>query len=143
MSLCLPWETTYKHKTTTYINVTEIPYNAEFPPASREFVGRTLKLKNKTKEKNLTALNCMIWVADSDHKNRKLYDQEIIHAVIELFLAMYCRWHHSVEITWRPHPYLAIKIENIYAHTVQISNFEFILRHSVSLWKPFTRYAVL
>lgn len=36
-------------------------------------------------EKSPMALNHMMWATNSDHQNGKLYDQEVTHAVIEIF----------------------------------------------------------
>lgn len=66
----------------------------------RGLVGINLRLK-KPRIKKSHGVN-------SDHQNGKLHDQEVIHAVIELFLGLYGTRHRLVETICRPHPFLAI-----------------------------------
>ena len=49
---------------------------------SRRLVDINFRLQKNHKEKSPTALNRMIWAANSDHQNGKLHDQEMTHAVI-------------------------------------------------------------
>ena len=42
-------------------------------------------------------LNHMIQGASSDHRNERVHDQEMSHAVIELFYWLYNMWHRLVE----------------------------------------------
>lgn len=46
--------------------------------------GWSSKTSKKPKEKGSTALNRVIWAANYDRQNGKLYDQEMIHVIMEL-----------------------------------------------------------
>ena len=50
-------------------------------------------------------LNHMIQGVNSDHRNKRVHDQEMSHAVIELFHQLYGMQHRLIEITYWPHQY--------------------------------------
>ena len=56
-------------------------------------------------------LNHMIEGANSDHRNERVHNQKMSHAVIELFHWLYSMWHRLVETTYWLHQYHPISAE--------------------------------
>ena len=58
-------------------------------------------------------LNYMIQRINSDHRNKRVHDQEMSPAVIELFHWLYGMWHRLVETTYWPHQYHPISAKEL------------------------------